>query len=227
MVNTGNDLTPKARRTREHILETALELFVKKGYEATTMRDIADQAACSLGLAYRYFSQKEEFVLALYIEMSEGTIDASTSLPPGRMGDRFQRIMEARLADAVPYREALGALFGAAVNPGSGVNVLGPQTAILRQSVRDAFVRLVEGADDALASSLVNPLGTLLYAGHFALILFWLYDRSEGQRVTNELLVLSRDFLNVLRPILALPFAGQHLARLADIMENVFLAPET
>ncbi len=227
MIDTENDLTPKARRTRQHILETALELFIRKGYEATTMRDIADQATCSLGLAYRYFSQKEEFVLALYIEMSEGTIDAIASLPPGRMGDRFQRIMEARLADAIPYREALGALFGAAVNPGSGVNVLGPQTAILRQSVRDAFVRLVEGADDALASSLINSLATLLYAGHFALILFWLYDRSEGQRVTSELLVLSRDFLNVLRPILALPFAGQQLARLADIMENVFLTPET
>jgi len=226
MPNTENDLTPKARRTRQHILETALELFVQKGYEATTMREIADHAACSLGLAYRYFSRKEEFVLALYVEMSKGTIDAIASLSPGHMGDRFQRIMEARLADAVPFREALGALFGAAVNPGSGVNVLGPQTAVLRQSVRDAFIQLAEESDDAPTSSLVKPLATLLYAGHFALILFWLYDRSEGQRVTNELLILNRDFLNVLRPILALPFAGQQIARLAEIMESVFLASE-
>ena len=54
-------LTPKARRTRERILEAALALFAERGYEATTMRDVAREAGASLGLAYRYFESKEEF----------------------------------------------------------------------------------------------------------------------------------------------------------------------
>ena len=44
-------LTPKARRTRERILEAALALFADRGYEATTMRDVAREAGASLGLA--------------------------------------------------------------------------------------------------------------------------------------------------------------------------------
>jgi AcrR family transcriptional regulator len=49
-------LTPKARRSRERILEAALELFAERGYGATTMRDVAREAGASLGLAYRYFA---------------------------------------------------------------------------------------------------------------------------------------------------------------------------
>lgn len=51
--------TRKAEQTRQRILDSALELFASKGYEGTTMRDIAAQAECSPGLAYRYFSGKE------------------------------------------------------------------------------------------------------------------------------------------------------------------------
>ena len=60
----------KSEQTREHILETALDLFAEKGYAETTMRDIAGAADCSLGLAYRYFARKEEFILALYERMT-------------------------------------------------------------------------------------------------------------------------------------------------------------
>ena len=68
-----SELTPKARQTRQHILDTALEMFAEQGYESTTMRDIARQAGCSLGLAYRYYARKEELVLGLYLEMSAET----------------------------------------------------------------------------------------------------------------------------------------------------------
>ena len=44
----ATQLTPKGERTREHILDTALSLFIEKGYDATTMRDIAVAAESSL-----------------------------------------------------------------------------------------------------------------------------------------------------------------------------------
>jgi AcrR family transcriptional regulator len=61
-------LTPKARRTRERILEAAL--FADRGYEATTMREVGRKAGTSLGLAYRYFASKEVFALALYVRLA-------------------------------------------------------------------------------------------------------------------------------------------------------------
>jgi hypothetical protein len=41
-------LTPKARRTRERILEAALGLFADRGYEPTTMRAVAREAGAAM-----------------------------------------------------------------------------------------------------------------------------------------------------------------------------------
>src|ERR687885_768715 len=121
--------TSKGERTRERILEAALGLFANKGYEATTVRDIAAAAGCSLGLAYRYFDRKEALVLALYARLARELEEAARELPRGTLGERFERAMRLKLELVRPYREAFGALFGAALTPHSGVAVLGPGTA--------------------------------------------------------------------------------------------------
>jgi AcrR family transcriptional regulator len=51
--------------TREHILNTALSLFCKMGYYASSIGDIATQADISKGLLYHYFKSKEEVLAAL------------------------------------------------------------------------------------------------------------------------------------------------------------------
>src|ERR687889_2799964 len=104
-------LTPKALRTRERILEAALGLFAEKGYEATTMRDVAREAGASLGLAYRYFASKEEFALALYMRLAEESEEwAREGLPEGTMAERFEAAMLAKLDQVSPHRGPLVAL---------------------------------------------------------------------------------------------------------------------
>ncbi len=58
--------THKAEQTRARIVEAALELFRAKGYEATTMRAIADHAGVSTGNAYYYFKSKDLLLEAFY-----------------------------------------------------------------------------------------------------------------------------------------------------------------
>jgi AcrR family transcriptional regulator len=43
---------------RQEIIETALRLFVERGYRATTMGDIAREMGCTKGLIYHYFPSK-------------------------------------------------------------------------------------------------------------------------------------------------------------------------
>lgn len=47
---------------RERILHAAMACFARDGFQKTTMGDIAAEAGVSDGLAYRYFSGKEEIV---------------------------------------------------------------------------------------------------------------------------------------------------------------------
>ena len=60
----------KKQRTREALLRTALELFTTRGYEDTTVDDIADAVEVSQRTFFRYFAGKEEAALALQ-EMTE------------------------------------------------------------------------------------------------------------------------------------------------------------
>lgn len=48
-----------ADRTRENILKSAIKLFSKKGYSATTIRDIAKHAKVHLNLIFHHFKSKE------------------------------------------------------------------------------------------------------------------------------------------------------------------------
>ena len=44
---------------KQEILDTAMNLFTRQGYEETSMRDIAKEMNVSLGLCYRYFDSKQ------------------------------------------------------------------------------------------------------------------------------------------------------------------------
>lgn len=56
---------PEVRK--QEILDTAIKLFVSKGYEKTSISDIANAMGVSQGLCYRYFASKEEiYEAALY-----------------------------------------------------------------------------------------------------------------------------------------------------------------
>lgn len=54
----------RALKTREKILLAALELYTEKGYHKTTVDEIAKRAGASTGIAYRYFKNKKELLLA-------------------------------------------------------------------------------------------------------------------------------------------------------------------
>lgn len=47
------------------LIETSLALFSEQGYDATSIRTIAQRAKISLGLMYNYFKSKEELLVVI------------------------------------------------------------------------------------------------------------------------------------------------------------------
>jgi AcrR family transcriptional regulator len=61
---TGMGLRERnAERTREHLIDVALELFFTQGYEQTTMEQVAERAEVSSTTLYRYFPTKDLLLL--------------------------------------------------------------------------------------------------------------------------------------------------------------------
>jgi len=58
-------------RKKNRILQCAADVFSKKGYHNTTVKDIASEAGVSIGSFYFYFASKEELFSALYDYMGE------------------------------------------------------------------------------------------------------------------------------------------------------------
>jgi len=58
----------KGEVTRLTIEDAALELYLKHGYHATSMRQIADQAGLALGGIYNHFKSKEEIFEAVIVD---------------------------------------------------------------------------------------------------------------------------------------------------------------
>jgi AcrR family transcriptional regulator len=52
----------KKQRTREGIVEAALALFERRGYDETTIDDVAEAAQVSPRTVFRYFTSKEDLV---------------------------------------------------------------------------------------------------------------------------------------------------------------------
>ncbi|QLE72861.1 TetR/AcrR family transcriptional regulator [Streptomyces rectiverticillatus] len=59
--------TPQARRsdTRERIQKTALDLFVSRGYEKTSLREIAEALGVTKAALYYHFKTKEDILSAI------------------------------------------------------------------------------------------------------------------------------------------------------------------
>jgi AcrR family transcriptional regulator len=210
--------THKGDLARQRILESALLLFGSKGYEQTTMREIAAAAGYSPGLTYRYFESKEELVLGLYRNLCAELEDYAHTLPAGSLPERFHPMVATHLELMTPYREALAALFGTALNPRSHVGVFSEGTADIRRRARKTYVEIILGATDPPKKSQCEDLATLLYGIHLALVLFWLIDESQDAHRSYLLLAFVRDMLKLLQPILWLPPLSHTLARLAGIV---------
>jgi AcrR family transcriptional regulator len=71
----------KRRQTRERLTRMAMALFRERGFEATTLDDIAAAADISRRSFFHYFASKEDVVFAWQEEITTALIDAVAARP--------------------------------------------------------------------------------------------------------------------------------------------------
>jgi AcrR family transcriptional regulator len=73
LLEAGGKVQEDLRETgaREKILDAAVYLFSSKGYEKTSMKDIAEEAGVNKALLFYYFSSKENLYRHIIVDMHE------------------------------------------------------------------------------------------------------------------------------------------------------------
>lgn len=227
MTENDKQLTSKAQRTRQRIFEVAIDQFVQKGYEETTMRDIATAADCSLGLAYRYFDSKEALVLRLWQQSADDFVKQIAELDKDNFTERYYQALHQKIEQLEPYRGVMQATIGAAMNPRSGVAIISPETSWYRDAILEALEDLVMNSSDAPREDRSKQIAMIMYGVHLLMTLVWIYDTSAQQNLTQTALNFMRDTMKLLRPLLMLPPVTRTLAKLALLMEGIFVPEKT
>jgi AcrR family transcriptional regulator len=179
----------KSQETRANILSHAIRRFREKGFDATTMRDVADAADMALGAAYYYFPSKEAIVQAYYDEVqAEHASRVASALAERKLNleDRLRIAFNTKFDILAQDRKLLGALFRYSADPDHPLSVFGPTGGPIRQASMNAFAAAV--ADEKLPDDIRAVLPVALWAAHMGILLYFIYDQSPDQARTRKLI---------------------------------------
>ena len=192
--------TSKAQQaqTRRRLIETAVRLMSERGFDATTLKEVAREAGVGDATVYKYFASKER-LLGAYFELAfddalaqwRGTAElASFSLQ-----ERLQLWVDAVLERLRPDRAFVALARELATR--APLTVLGgelPGKALLQREMESQLDQ-AEAAGEIAACSYKAALAGLWPDYLYGVISFWLRDESPQESETSELVDLSLELL--------------------------------
>ena len=99
-------------KTKRKIFETSMELFAKKGYEATSIEEITSVVGVAKGTLYYHFSSKEEifyFLIEEGMKLLKNSIDIKTSKLENNL-DKLKAIILIQIKVIVKYENFISIL---------------------------------------------------------------------------------------------------------------------
>jgi AcrR family transcriptional regulator len=211
----------KGEATRQHVLETALKLFRRRGFERTTMRDIAEAAGLSLGAAYHYFRSKNDLVVAYYERMQaeHEKIVQVACRPDANLRTKLSTLFRTKLDLLGGDRKLLAALFGNLGDVSHPLSVFSRKTAAIRERSISQFVAVLDGP--SVPNDLRGPLGRALWIAHLGVVLFFIHDGSPKQARTYKLVDTLVDLVASGIPLLTHPLAVPIRSRLLNLLAEL------
>ena len=212
----------KSAETRARILDAAMELFRRQGFEETTMREIAAEAGVATGAAYYYFDSKDAIALAFYDQSQQELEPLIEEALAGakHLKDRLGELLEAKLKYFEPNRRLLGAL-AAHADPEHALSPFSARTREIRERDMRSFARALDSSGVRITRDLEPHLPRILWMYQMGLILFWIYDRSAAQQRTRTLIRKSAAIVERLVKLAGFPLMRPVRRMVVDLMLTV------
>ncbi len=144
---------------RERLVAAGYAVLSEKGYEATTVKEVARVAGVSPGLFHYYFAAKEELLAAVLREAGAryGRMmgELRATVPAERFLEAAFAAVRERAAQEPGWYRLRYELFALGLRDPAFLPVLGDMLAYIRQMFAQAFLGLA-GGDEAQAQALAG-----------------------------------------------------------------------
>ena len=182
------------------MLETARRLFWEKGYNATSMRDIAISYGCRPANIYNFFSDKEEILFEVLREEMEQIIHPIKHLEQDDGSSPIEQlrfVIESHLKVTLSYRRSSGLLFDVALDS------LSPAKRKTIIDFRDTYDRIIRkvirrGIDTGYFPDVDVRLAGFMIASMITRTRIWFHPK-KGVSVSELADFISKFALNGLR----------------------------
>ncbi len=210
------DLTPRAQQTRTTIIKAALALFRERGYEATTMRQIASRAGVSTGNAYYYFSSKEELIQEFYLMGHAEHLAASRAVLASQteLAARLRGTLRALIGIQAPYHAFAATFYKHAAEPSSPLSPFSQQSRPARDASIALYREVVDGSSARISDDVRERLPQLLWLYSMGIILYWVHDTSPDCARTYHL-------IDVTAPVAARLIAATRIPMLRSTVRDI------
>lgn len=149
-----------AAATRKQLLDAAAALFAERGFDRTTVRDIAERAGVNQALLFRYFGSKD----GLFAEaLAQGSLADLAGTPPAHVLETVLR----RLLEPTSNDRALQAFLRSTGNDSAATAT--------RRKLSDEYSRVLTSLTDAEDAALRSDL-----------VLAWLLGIGLVRHVTEK-----------------------------------------
>ena len=214
-----------SEETRRQILDTALTLFRERGFEETTIRDVAGRAGLSLGAAYYYFKSKEAIVGAYYdyVQREHQARAREAFAKSGGLRDRLRAAFHTKIDIMQEDRRLLRALFRYGGEPDHPLSWFGPATREQRQFSVAVFAEATAG--EPLPEDVRNAAPMLLWTLHMGVLLYFLYDASPHERRTRRLIDAAVDFVVDVKRLATSPLLRPIRRKVMNSLRDAGLLP--
>jgi AcrR family transcriptional regulator len=223
MTRTAITTTKKSEETRTRILEAALALFRKRGFEKTTMRDIAQESGVALGAAYYYFDSKDALVMGFY-ERAQRDLDPLLEDALARtqgLEERLRAVIDVKFNYFASNRKLMGAL-SAHIDPQHPLSPFSEETRAIRERDIGFLSAAVVGSKTKISADLEIHLPRVLWLYQMGLLLFWVYDSSAAQTRTRQLFQKSLSIVVNLIKFSSFPLMRPVRKLATDLLEIVY-----
>lgn len=215
----------RSEESRSLILSSALALFRERGFDGTTMRDIAERSGLAVGATYYYFRRKEDLVFEQYLRMQEESeADAKDAIDRSKkLERRLTHVINFKFAQLSRDRDLIRTLGRIAADPASELSPFSAHSAPIRDRAIEMMAALCSGADLKAAKQLQPKIPFVLWLFYLSLIFLWAHDPSKDQRLTHSFAGLALPLLLKMLHATSLPLTGAitgNVVKLVAVLEE-------